>query len=347
MLNPTESCNLSCSYCYISDKKVKRLSYENLERIFSQLFEIEKESLNVLIIGGEPLAFGLAGLQDIVSIEKKYNYKNIPVSNSLQSNGTLITEGIAQFFHDEHFNVGISFDGPKWLHDKNRVLNNREGSYDSVIQGINHLKNEDVPFSTLTVLTHDSLGYERDIIDSIRGVGSKRARLSVYTPSNGSNDSFFVTPKELGESWIRFYDYWMETGDIVLEPFESIVRSFLLGYNDGCAYSAVCESAFVAVDSFLDVYSCNRFVGLKDFSFGNIFDTSLSDLLSKKAGSTLMGSEVRRAYCDSCKFVSICNGGCASETLGVSGSVNTHYPFCQSRKMLFEHVKNSIENMIL
>ena len=67
--------------------------------------------------GGEPTLAGLDFYRLLLDLQKKYNSKQVQIINTLQTNGTLITEEWAQFLGENRFLVGLSLDGPKEIHD--------------------------------------------------------------------------------------------------------------------------------------------------------------------------------------------------------------------------------------
>ena len=64
---------------------------------------------NISFQGGEPALAGLGYFRHFT--ETMNRYPGIRTVYSLQTNGTLIDEEWADFFHENHFLIGISIDG--------------------------------------------------------------------------------------------------------------------------------------------------------------------------------------------------------------------------------------------
>ena len=84
--------------------------------------------------GGEPLL-------NYKLIEQSVNYakeiiRDKEISFSLTTNATLITPQIAKFLVENEFEILISLDGPKDIHNENRIFINGNGSFNSTIEGI-------------------------------------------------------------------------------------------------------------------------------------------------------------------------------------------------------------------
>ena len=71
----------------------------------------------------------------------------LAVTHSFQTNGTLIDDAWCDFFAEEHVNVGVSVDGPKLLHDRNRLTRSGRGTFDRTIAGIRLLRRHRSAFS--------------------------------------------------------------------------------------------------------------------------------------------------------------------------------------------------------
>ena len=126
-------CNLACKYCYYLEKT--NLYKENTSKFVMSDSLLEKfieEYINsqtmpqVLFTwhGGETLMRPLSFYQKVVELQKKYA-NGRTIDNCIQTNGTLLNDEWCEFFHDNHWLVGISIDGPQEFHDEYRK--NKQG----------------------------------------------------------------------------------------------------------------------------------------------------------------------------------------------------------------------------
>ena len=121
VLQPTSFCNLNCRYCYVPDRLNKdKMTSEVLEASIRCLFA-EKVSGHVQFLyhAGEPLFVGIDFYKLALQLVDKYKSPNVSVKHSIQTNGVLIDESWAKFFLENDFSIGVSIDGPKFLHDAN------------------------------------------------------------------------------------------------------------------------------------------------------------------------------------------------------------------------------------
>lgn len=132
----TDNCNFRCKYCYVK-KEPKRMSTETIKDSIDQLIEIAKANslkrIDLKLAGGEPL-LALDLLEFIVDYVKQFD---IEIKIFIITNGSLVTPKIVKFLKKNKVMVAISLDGLQKYHDKQRVFANGNGTFKSVMKGIN------------------------------------------------------------------------------------------------------------------------------------------------------------------------------------------------------------------
>ena len=130
----TQSCNLSCVYCYEKNKSTKRMDFSTAKRIIDDEFsKYGKDYLiTVEFFGGEPLlCFDLieAIFNYIQTVYQDYN-----VRYCMTTNGTLLTQEMKTWLlqNKDLFEIAVSLDGTKELHNLNRPYHNGKGSYEDI-----------------------------------------------------------------------------------------------------------------------------------------------------------------------------------------------------------------------
>jgi uncharacterized protein len=146
IIDLTNRCNMRCKYCIFSGKYINLRTHKNKE--ISQKNAIKavdyfirncskKERPFVTFYGGEPfLKFNL--FKYIVDYVKSYD-KNFHFS--LTTNGTLLNDDeICSYLIENDISINVSLDGPKHIHDKNRVMFNGDGSFDQIMENLRRIK---------------------------------------------------------------------------------------------------------------------------------------------------------------------------------------------------------------
>jgi len=352
VITPTQECNLSCRYCYIpSTHKKKWVSKEIVETTFKKILNADTKEVSIIWHGGEPLLMDLDFFRESLDLEKRLNKRDIKIKNNIQTNATLINRDIAYFLKKNNFEVGISLDGPKDVHDCNRIYSDGRGSFDDVMKGISILRERDIPFGIISILNKKSINREKEIYKTIREAGANRARVNLYSSAGKGKiykDYLELSPKEVSKILINFYDIWTKDndGNFMLSPFKNIVDSMFTGKSNLCEYQGGCNLNILVVDMYGDLYSCGRFFGIKKYKIGSILKDSLKDIQQSNF-SKMLDERKRRIeeICD-CEYFKFCRGGCAYESLDNRGSFNEKTLYCESRKELFAHIYNDIKNKI-
>lgn len=136
----TEQCNLRCSYCFV-DHQAKHMDVKMLFSVLDKLFENALgKHIEIQFFGGEPLLRFDLIKKAVKYISENHIKRGTSVSYSLTTNGTMITDEIAQFIKQHPFTICISLDGDKATNDINRIYRNGRGSYDQVIKGYKLLR---------------------------------------------------------------------------------------------------------------------------------------------------------------------------------------------------------------
>ena len=139
VLQVTQKCNLRCSYCvYSGDYKnrnhsQKEMSWETAKEAVDYLYghSMSSEDIYISFYGGEPLLmFRL--IKEVVEYVKR-EYCQRTVHFNLTTNGTLFTPEIVQYFIKNNIQIMFSLDGPKEVHDKNRIFaGSNRGSFEKL-----------------------------------------------------------------------------------------------------------------------------------------------------------------------------------------------------------------------
>ncbi len=164
VFHPTPYCNLACNYCWSPNKDDgRRMPLEIVERTLTQLHKNKNVIKNdFLWLTGEPLVMGLQYFRDVVDVCTRLKPDHHEPGFIVQSNGTLIDGEWAKFFADNNFVVGVTIDGPRAVHDAQRMNKGGGGTFDAAMRGIEHLIAAGVKGGALCVITRRTLSLTPD-----------------------------------------------------------------------------------------------------------------------------------------------------------------------------------------
>ncbi len=318
ILQATPFCNLDCDYCYLPDRTIKTVfDLDLIEPIFREIFTSPYlgEQLTICWHAGEPLAVPRSFYEEathrIEKVSQQYNESNCWVKQSLQTNGTLINQAWCDLFTEHQMEVGVSIDGPAFLHDAHRKTRKGTGSHVSVMRGIEFLQKNNIDLHVICVITQETLGYPDELFaffvdHGIQNVGFNIEELEgVNTRSSLSGQEIEIKYKRFVE---RFWDLVSSSeGKMILREFERI-GSVL--YGDCERLRSGLTTPFVILN--FDVHGNfttfdPELLGVKtqdygDFIFGNIWQDSLESIIQT--------DKFQRIYSDIKAGVSLCQSTC-------------------------------------
>ena len=300
-------CNLDCTYCYYLEKEKLYLhdpqkwlmSEKVLEQFIAQYIYSSTEP-EVLFIwhGGEPIMRGIDFFQKVVALQQKYAGGKV-IGNSLQTNGTTLTDDWCRFFRDNRFHIGFSIDGPEHCHDRYRVYNDGRPSFDRAIRGLELLQKYQVAFNTLSAVNDYNVKYPLEVYRFLKSAGShymqfipivewtdpqarpdELAILPAQTNKPATVTEWSVDPVEYGDFLIRIFDEWVrkDVGDYFVVTFDCILANWMHQPPPLCIYAETCGHAGV-VEYNGDVYSCDHYV-FPEYKLGNIRKKNLLTLMN-------------------------------------------------------------------
>lgn len=174
VLQPTPFCNINCSYCYLPDRQsTRRMSADTLEQTFRWVFNsgLAREPFVLLWHAGEPLVLPVSFYETADELLRKHNVARVPVLYSFQTNATLIDRDWCAFLRRPDVHLGVSVDGPDFLHDRHRRTRQGRGTLDRALRGIQLLHEHGIGFQVITVLTADALDHPDELLDFYRENG--------------------------------------------------------------------------------------------------------------------------------------------------------------------------------
>lgn len=159
VFHPTPFCNLDCSYCWAPDRNDRgRMPLQVVSSALSQIYQKQHlTKIDFCWLTGEPLAMGLDHFRSAVALCQSAKPDAVGIRLHIQTNGTLINDDWAEFFATHDFNIGVSIDGPKAVHDGQRLMKGGKPSFELTLRGIDLLVKHGVKGGALCVITKKTL----------------------------------------------------------------------------------------------------------------------------------------------------------------------------------------------
>lgn len=341
-------CNLACKYCEYGKATTKTIMSDEVLRVTIQKALCNNGDIAMFCWhGGEPTLAGLDFFERAVAYQNANIDKGTRAINSIQTNGTLITQEFAKFFSDNDFMVGVSIDGPPAIHNRMRVGKGGGNTYDKAVNGVRLLQECGVKTSVIATVSKDTLPYPRDVFRHLVELGFRDISYSpVFDSPCGKHPS--ITCQEWCE-YIRevFYEWCaMNNPDIQIRELNEVV-CWISGVAASCCSSlGTCAHWFV-INYDGGIYPCEK-LG-KSICYGNVLVDDFPGILNSSLHREFVRiDEQKPEKCLGCQSLNICSNGCRQMRV-LDGEFNPLglYAFCQQRLSLSEEVKTVFENAIL
>lgn len=311
----TYACNLACTYCFEGMGNLTA-DYMDLTGAENVIKFIKKttignncNALSIELYGGEPLLNFDIGYTILVELSDWAKENGIHFSVNAITNGTLITEDIANKLSEFKSSILVTLDGPKEIHNRRRMYKGGRGTFDDIVKGLIIAKEHKLPTKVRINFDNENQSYIPTLFDELRSLSLEDVVISIKPIFNSSpaclsypssfQDSVGITISD------RLYEIARDKG------FKTEEVPVLPTIN---VCSALHSSVFT-VDPPGRLFKCAVLPPYEEFSVGEI------DEKGEPRFNSLFYEMMRREPltiddCGSCKLVPICGSGCLAIALG-------------------------------
>lgn len=343
-LNVSHNCNLACEYCFADGGTYcgerQTMSFDTAKAAIDMLVEASgtRRNLEVDFFGGEPmLDFDVVKKTVFYarSLEKPHN-KNFRFT--VTTNAYKLSDEDIDFFNEQMYNVVISIDGRKHVHDRVRKTVGGKESFDVVMKNALRFKQKrkgqyyvrgtftrynldfasDVLF--LNDMGFDQLSIEPVVLDPASPMAIRDDDIPTVLAEYDKLAAEYIKRRKT-DKWFNFFHFMID-----IDNAPCAVKR-LKGCGAGGEYVAVAPDG--------TVYPCHQFDGIAATALGNVFDKKLDENIRKR----FYGCSVpTKTECSACWAKYYCSGGCMANSYKFcGGDINTPYkPACELMKKRVE-----------
>jgi AdoMet-dependent heme synthase len=334
----TVRCNLACAHCRrleSNEAGVADLSTSQAESLIEQVAGLGRRQpqMPVLVFsGGEP--FCRTDLFHLVDAARQRG-----IILALATNGTLIDGPKARQIRAGGIaRVSVSLDGATAeVHDRMRQI---AGAFERAIEGIRHLREQQVSFQINVTLTRQNAQQLREVYDLTRSLGAVALHVFMLVPVGCGRElpeTDMLAPREY-EEIMRDIFALENRGEIQVKVtcgphYERVKRELRIEdvatnpqspirhpQSRGC----LAGLGVLFVSHRGDVYPC----GYLPVNCGNILDQSLSRIWDENTELARMRDVAAlEGKCGVCGYKQVC-GGCRGRAFAATGNYMAEEPFC-------------------
>ena len=365
-------CNLNCEYCFYLEKTALfgpdekyRMSDDVLSTFITSYITTQSTPVVEFVWqGGEPTLMGIDFFKQVIKLQKSFAGRKT-ITNSLQTNGTLLTEKWCRFLKKHNFMVGISIDGPKEVHDLYRRDRKGNGTFDRVIRGLKLLQKHKVDYNVLASVARDTAKQPMEVYRFFKDQGiefiqfapivermpdsiSRMHELRLAGPPTLDSEEkqkevtpWSVIPDEYGDFLIAIFEEWVrnDVGSVFVMNFEWAINAWIGNPSPVCIHARQCGRSLV-IEHNGDVYTCDHCV-YPQHRLGNILHNSLKKMLEKslQSGLGIFKESALPKWCRECDFLAACRGGCPKHRFATTCYDEPGLQYlCPGYKKFFHHI---------
>ena len=325
------ACNLNCKYCF-GKRNAVELTFDDVQRFIETVVAIypRADRYTVDMSGaGEPLLqkemiFKFADYCKVMS--DKYVREFLP---TFVTNGTLLDGHTVERLQSAGVLFGISLDGAKKVHDKNRVFADGKGSYDTVVKNISAIKHRDYVGAACTYSDGSLYDSYLHMVDLLPTVSMKPVR---YEQGNIDIDGICAAYEKLARYILtktiegeHRYLFAILNGDDYFGKFIKRVALKRVVYGR-------CEAGIgrFALAGDKKIYCCPAGVGIAECEVGDL-ENGIRRNKIEKTWKNLLNDK-----CAGCYARSACGGECKIVSYNKFGSTDkVDETMCKIKRYLY------------
>jgi len=345
MIDPTNECQLNCSYCFFGQKGICKMNSEKTAKSvlnFVDAFSQNVQNISVHYMGGEPLL----GWKQILYLNNKlrpaFKEREITFSWGLTSNLVGLSAEKAKHMVSEKANIHCSIDGPEEIQNKNRPLKNGKGSFKSVTKNVKRAL-QITPHDTVRVtVCPEDAGNLIKISGPLFKMGFQTVGLFPAYNMGWDEKSISTWGSELLNvmEWTK-----KEYGS--KRQISTIIKPAGKKNLDPKPFS-YCGAGrgLWAFDVRGLLYHCHHFTNNPEYALVDPSISTTEEILSKISNSSIAPQLTKNLpkSCAGCHAKPYCNGGCWANNFLVNKESNKPETIeCEMRKMTVTSIGNFME----
>lgn len=327
-LEVNQKCNLKCKYCYLGDKAGSMMSFDTAKKsvdlAFEQMVIHRDRKMWFDFIGGEALMdFPLLN-EILLYIRDKNKDKQYQIKLSMTSNATILNSKIVDWLVDNSFDLKVSIDGKKDVHDLNRITIHNRGSFDAILNNwpyiLEYERRSGKHTQVTNVITRNNyMHYEETVKFLVEGLGLKIIDTAIDLFVDWKEEELAVICEEFNKVFV-YYEQCIEQGKAFGWSFIDKVFGSVEKKRKFYTCGAGIISLYVRTDG--TFYPCSVYME-EEASLGSVdhgLNRNRINFLKNLNG-------IDNETCRECDIYEVCGAkSCIMKSLETNGNVNIPDP---------------------
>lgn len=247
----TDDCNFDCSYCN-QHKEKKYMQSGTIEKAVDFFYPYFTKKVSIYFYGGEPL-LAFDQIQHAVSLIEDQNKKGKKeIQYALTTNGSLIDDGILDFFNHYQFKMMLSFDG---LSQESSRQKHSTRNCLEIIKYMQSPRYRAIDFSICSVFTPDTVKKLSESICSIIDLsGGVDIQLSLDESRPWNDEAIRALGTEMRLLTDYLEAYYRRVKKIPISDFHPSTSQ-----DENICFQCGAAQGLIAISSEEDLWGCIQF----------------------------------------------------------------------------------------
>lgn len=311
------ACNLACRYCYYPQDAapVNKMDDARLEQFIRRYIAAQPSGareINFVWQGGEPLLAGLSFYKKALALQARYAPDGVTISNSLQTNGTLINDAWCRLFREHRFIIGLSLEGSEALQDHHRPDKRGGSTWSAALRGIDLLHQHQVDFNLLVVVHNEMATHAAAIYDRLVSLGARYLQFQPLMSEGAAlREGYQLSADNWGRFMVGIWRQWRkrcDRGQVFVINIEQAWAQYFTHTSGSCVHSPRCGSNLV-MEPDGQLYACDHLINA-EHRLGRLDEQTLAAAVDASVQLPFGQQKSRRRECQTCSVKMVCQGGC-------------------------------------
>jgi His-Xaa-Ser system radical SAM maturase HxsB len=369
MMVITYRCNHKCKYCQVTSEIDDNTKYDmnpnTARKVVDYIFMSPSPHIKIEFQGGEPLLNWKTIVETIEYAEKLNLQQNKKLIFVLCTNLTLMDEAKLKYLKKHSVLISTSLDGPKDIHDENRVLRAGGSSYNLFRNKLDLSRTiyDDNTIAPLMTTTSYNINNLRDVIQEYINLDFDSIFIRALNPYGYALDNKGKLGYDI-DSFVRAYadalDYIISlnlNGKRFVELYAALLlrrifTPFSTGFVDLQSPSGAGISG-VIYDYNGDVYPADEGrmlakMGNRHFFMGNVFEKEYYDIFYGDVITNIVKNSIVETMsgCFSCVYSPFCGSDPIRNYVECGDPVGKRpeSAFCIKNNGIFKHIFNILKS---
>jgi uncharacterized protein len=321
IMKATRLCNLRCTYCHSWRAGPNQtMTFPVLARtIHDALRDPSVRGVDFVWHGGEATVLPVSFYRKALWLQERFRRPGQNVLNTVQTNGTRLTDAWLGFLRDNDIGVGVSLDGPPEIHDARRIDAAGRPTAARVRKGIERLRGAGITRWGALMVVDDAVcaAGARRMLEYLVEIDVRRVALLNVLPQNTPPGAslrgdylpfprFVEFLRELFEVWWPAYRERVDVREL-----GGLAEQIKGGRPQICVFAGECFGRYLTVEPTGEVSACDKYIDDGDYEFGHVLTTGLGGVQGSERLAAVRDQN-RRAVerMRACRWYGVCHGGC-------------------------------------